>query len=135
VAPVATDLIHSGGPLVSPIRNAIVAHLNGEIVYAGKGLTPVPASSAAPVDPNGPSIIGLDILADAIGPSNPLGVYGAWSGAILLSTLFRIATYKAGVRKVTIVSPVADYEPVDDAFPLDAQIHYVTPSAVIVRSA
>lgn len=128
VAPGATDKVYSGGPLVTPIRDAIVAHLNGEIVYAGKGLTPVPASSAS-------SIIGLDILADGIGPSNPLGKYGAWSGAILLSTLFRIATYKAGVRKVTIVSPAADYEPTDDQFPLDGQIHYVTPGAIIVRSA
>lgn len=135
VNPAATDLIYPGGPLVTPIRDAIVAHLNGEIVYAGRGPTPIPESSASPVDPSGPSVIGLDVLADGVGPSNPGGIYGAWAGGIVLATLFRIATYKAGVRNITIVSPVADYESVDDAFPLDDQIHFVTPGVIIVRSA
>lgn len=134
VAPGATDKIYSGGPLVTPIRDAIVAHLNGEIVYAGRGLTPIPESKAAPVDPFGPSIIGLDELVQGIGPSNPGGLFGSWSGGIVLSQLFKIATYKAGVRKANIIAPVADYEPVNDAFPSDSQIHYVTPSAIIIRS-
>ena len=68
VAPVAGDLIYSGGPLVTPVRDAIVAHMNGEIVYAGRGLTPVPASVAAET---GLSIVGLDILAEGIGSANP----------------------------------------------------------------
>lgn len=134
VAPGATDKVYSGGPLVTPIRDAIVAHLNGEIVYAGRGLTPIPESKAAPIDPFGPSIIGLDELVQGIGPSNPGGLFGSWSGGIVLSQLFKIATYKAGVRKANILAPVADYEPTNDGFPLDAQIHYVVPSAVIVRS-
>lgn len=133
VAPGVGDKIYSGGPLVTPIRDSIVAHLNGEIVYAGRGLTPIPESQAAPANPTGPSIIGLDQLALGIGSSNPNGIYGSWTGGILLGTLNKIAGYKGGVRKVTILSPLADYEPVDDAFPLDGQIHYVTPSAVIVR--
>jgi uncharacterized phage protein gp47/JayE len=132
VAPAATDKIYSGGPLVTPIRDAIVAHLNGEIVYAGRGLTPIPESKA---NQNGQSIIGLDILADGVGPANPAGRYGTWSGGILLASLFGIVKYKAGVRNLTIVSPATDYEAVDDAFPLDDQIHYVTPGAVIIRSA
>ncbi len=135
VNPAATDLIYPGGPLVTPIRDAIVAHLNGEIVYAGRGPTPIPESQAAPVDSTGPSIIGLDVLADGVGSANPGAIYGAWAGGIVLATLFRIATYKAGVRNITILSPSVDYEPVDDAFPLDTQIHYVTPSVVIVRSS
>lgn len=132
VAPAATDKIYSSGPLVTPIRAAIVAHLNGETVYAGRGLTPLPESA---ID----SPIGLDILADGIGSANPGGVYSnsqlSWSGAILLAQLFGIAKYKAGVRNVTILQPAADYEAVDDAFPLDGQIHYITPGVVIVRSA
>lgn len=137
VAPVATDKIYSGGPLVTPVRSAIVAHLNGEIVYAGRGLTPIPASVAASA---GLSIVGLDILAEGIGPANPAGVYNSpngpsWSGAIIRAVLFKIASYKAGVRNVTVVLPASDYEALDDPFPSDAQIHYVTPAAVLVRSA
>lgn len=132
IAPAATDKIYSSGPLVTPIRAAIVAHLNGETVYAGRGLTPLPASA---ID----SPIGLDILADGIGSANPAGKYNnaqlSWSGGILLAQLFGIAKYKAGVRNVTIVQPAADYEATDDVFPLDGQIHYVTPGVVIVRSA
>jgi hypothetical protein len=140
VNPAATDLVYSGGPLVTPIRDALVAHLNGEIVYAGRGLTPIPESKAAPVDPSGPSIIGLDVLAEGIGSANPAARYGSWSGGIILATLFRIATYKAGVRNVTVLSPLGDYEAVDDGidtqpFTLSSQIHYVTPGVVIVRSA
>lgn len=132
IAPVATDKIFSGGPLVTPIRSAIVAHLNGETVYAGRGLTPLAASA---VD----SPVGLDILADGIGPANPNGLYSSsqasWSGAILLASLFSIAKYKAGVRNLTILQPAADYEAVDDVFPNNGQIHYVSPAAVIIRSA
>lgn len=137
VAPVATDKIYSGGPLVTPVRDAIVAHLNGEIVYAGRGLTPIPASVAAST---GISIVGLDILAEGVGPANPAGLYNSpngpsWSGAVIRAVLFKIATYKAGVRNATIVTPASDYEATDDAFPNDAQIHYVTPGAVLIRRA
>lgn len=136
--PALNDLIYPGGPLVTPVRDAIKAHLNGEIVYAGRGRTPIPESKASPTVPTGPSIIGLDVLADGIGSANPDGKYSdtlSWSGSIVLATLFKIATYQAGVGNIEILSPVADYEPVDDAFPLSAQIHYVTPSVVIVRGA
>ena len=135
VNPVATDKIYSGGALVTPVRDAIVAHLNGEIVYAGRGLTPIPASVAAST---GISIVNLDILAEGIGPANPAGVYNnangpSWSGDIIRAVLFKIATYRAGVRNATVVSPASDYAAEDDAFPNDDQIHYVTPGAVVVR--
>jgi uncharacterized phage protein gp47/JayE len=135
VTPGPTDKIYSGGSLVKPIRDAIVAHLNGEIVYAGRGLTPIPESKAAPIVPTGPSIVGLDILAEGIGPANPGGQFGDWSGDIVRATLFKIATYKSGVRNATVVSPAVDYSPLNDAFPNDAQIHYVTPAVVLIRGA
>lgn len=125
-APAATDLIFSGGPLVTPVRDAIVAHLNGEAVYAGRGLTPLPESAVQ-------SMVGLDVLAEGIGPANPAGIYGTWAGGILRATLAKIATYKAGVRNAVVVTPAADYEATDDAFPDDAQIHFVTPAVVVVR--
>jgi uncharacterized phage protein gp47/JayE len=133
--PAATDLIYPGGPLVTPIRDAIVAHMNGEVVYAGRGPTPIPESATAPVNPNGQSIVGLDVLAEGIGPANPGGIYGAWAGGIVLATLFQIATFKAGVRNIAIVSPATDYEALDDQFPNSDQIHFVTPGVVIIRGA
>lgn len=137
VAPAATDKIYSGGPVVTPIRNAIVAHLDGQIVYAGRGLVPLPASTA---ESSGVSIIGLDILAEGVGPANPGGIYNSangpsWSGGVLRAALFSIARYQNGVRNVTVTTPASDYEALDDPFPTDAQIHYVTPGAVVVRSA
>jgi uncharacterized phage protein gp47/JayE len=134
-APAATDKVYSGGPLVTPIRDAIVAHLNGQIVYAGRGQLPLPASSAAPTVPTGQSIIGLDVLANGIGSANPGGKYGPWIGGINLATVSMIAAYKQGVRNALILSPAADYEPLDDPFPSSGQIHYVTPGVVIVRKA
>jgi uncharacterized phage protein gp47/JayE len=135
VDPSFGDLIYPGGPLVTPLRDAIVGHMNGETVYAGRGGTPVPESSAQPVNPQGPSIIGLDVLADGMGPANPGGIYGNWAGGIVLATLFKICAYKAGVRNMQVVSPASDYEAVDDAFPINDQIHFVTPAVVIVRYA
>lgn len=137
VAPAATDKIYSGGPVVTPIRDAIVAHLDGQIVYAGRGLTPLPAATA---ESQGVSIVNLDILAEGIGPANPGGKYNnpagpAWSGGIIRAALFSISKYQNGVRNVTIVTPAADYEATDDPFPNDSQIHYITPGAVVIRSA
>lgn len=137
VAPAATDKIYSGGPVVAPIRNAIVAHLDGQIVYAGRGLTPLPASTAESL---GVPIVNLDVLAEGVGPANPAGKYNTpdgptWSGGIVLAALFSIAKYQAGVRNVTIVTPASDYEALDDPFPNDGQIHYITPGAVVIRRA
>ncbi|HEX6022564.1 MAG TPA: baseplate J/gp47 family protein [Solirubrobacter sp.] len=137
VAPAATDKIYSGGPVVTPIRDAIVAHLDGQIVYAGRGLTPLPAATA---ESQGVSIVNLDILAEGIGPANPGGKYNnpvgpSWSGGIIRASLFSIAKYQQGVRNVTITTPAADYEATDDPFPNDGQIHYITPGAVVIRRA
>ena len=126
VAPLNTDLMYSGGPLVTPIRDALVAHMNGEDVYAGKGGTPYPASSLD-------STVGLEVLAAGVGPANPGGVYGTWSGGLLRSVLGKIAIYKAGVRNYSIPTPAADYEATDYAYPNDIQIGLITPSVVIVR--
>jgi uncharacterized phage protein gp47/JayE len=136
--PEATDLIYPGGPLVDRIRNAVKGHLNGETIYAGRGQIPIPASQASPANPRGPSIIGLDILAEGIGPANLRpdgGRYGKWSGGILLATLYKIATFTAGVRNVTFVTPSVDYDPEDYEFPNDDEVPFVTPSVVIIRGA
>lgn len=131
IAPAAPDKIFSGGPLVTPVRDAIVGHLAGEIVYAGRGLTPLRAGAVQ-------SVVGLDVLADGLGSANPGGIYNnslSWSGGVVRATLFKIAMFKAGVGNAVITTPAADYEAVDDAFPLDAQIHYVTPGSVLIRRA
>ena len=138
-APVAGDLIYSGGPLVAPVRDAIVAHLNGELIYGGRGPTPLPESQTTENDA-ARSVIGLDVIVDGVGSANPGGRYNgtngpSWSGGIVRAQLFKIATFRRGVMNATIITPATDYEAVDDEFPLDDQIHYVTPSQVIVRSA
>jgi uncharacterized phage protein gp47/JayE len=134
--PAANDKIYSSGPLVLPIYNAIVEHLNGGIVYAGRGRSLIPGSQAAPTVLGGPSIVGADLLAEGIGAANPGGKYGPWAGGISVTTLMAIARYQLGTRNVTVVTPAADYEAVDPQLPLDTSvINYVTPLTIIVRSA
>lgn len=121
----ATDQLYAAGPLTALIRDAIVAHMNGEIVYANAG-NPVPASKAG-------SLVGLDIIAEGIGPANPGGIYGPWSGSIVRAVLNGIAVYAKGVRNVGIVTPAADYDATDPTFPNDDTINFIAPRAVLVR--
>lgn len=132
VAPAATDIVYSGGPLVTPIRDAIVAHMNGETVYAGRNRVP---RTQGQLDELGESVVNLEVLAEGIGPANPGGIYGEWNGDLLRSLLYQIAMYKAGVRNLTIASPVVDVVSEDFAFPNDAQIGLIAPGAVLIRGA
>ncbi len=125
---VNTDLVYPGGPLVDPIRSSIVAHMNGEDVYAGARGTPYPASALE-------STVGLEVLAEGLGPANPAGAFGVWNGALLRSVLGKLTIYKAGVRNYSIPTPAADVEPTAYTYPLDNQIGLITPSSVIVRGA
>lgn len=122
-----TDQIYSGGPLVDPIRNAIIAHMSGDAVYLANGAIPTAGSTLS-------SLVGLEKLADPIGPANPAGAYGTWSGGLILPMLSHIAMSKAGVRKFSAVLPAADYEATDYAYPLNNQIGLISPSAVYVRT-
>lgn len=126
VAPAPTDIAYSGGPLTTPIRDAIVAHMNGETVYAGRNRVPLPEST---ID----STVGLEVLAEGIGPANPGNAYGTWQGGLLLKVLGQIIQYKRGVRNHSIVAPVADVEATDYAFPDDDQIGLIAPGSVLVR--
>lgn len=126
--PAATDVAYSGGPLVQPIRDALLGHINGETVYAGAGGVPIKASAAS-------STVGLQVLATGLGPANPAGVFGPWIGGLYVSTIGKIALYQKGVRSYAIITPSGDYEALNDGFPNDAQIHMVTPSNILVRGA
>ncbi len=128
VAPAAADLAYSGGPLVTPVRDAILAHMNGVTVYAGRGQVPIPESSLE-------STIGLEVLTEGIGPANPGGEYGTWSGGLIRAVLGKIAIYKGGVRNYTIPTPAADVEAEDPDFPDDAEIGLIVPGYVLVRGA
>lgn len=128
VDPAATDLFYAGGPLVTPIRDALAAHVNGRRVYAGRGRVPLDESAIE-------STVGLEIISEGIGPANPDGVYGTWIGGLYRSVLSQIAQYKGGVLKVSVSLPAADHDAEDDEFPLDTQIHMVTASYILVRSA
>ena len=91
---------------------------------------PLPGAVAASTST---SVVQLQVLATGIGTANPGGVYGAWVGALLRGTLAKIATYTRGVRSSSVITPVADQEAVDYAFPLDTQIGLLTPGYVLVR--
>lgn len=132
VPPVATDVVYSGGPLVTPIRDAILAHMNGENVYAGRGQVP---RTQGQLDTDGETTIGLEVLAEGIGPANPAGAYGTWNGALLRSILGKIAGYKGGVRNYSITTPATDVEATDYDFPNDSQIGLIAPSAVLIHGA
>lgn len=131
----ANDLAYSGGPLTAQIRDAIKAHMNGEIIYADNG-KPLAASVIS-------SKVTLKILAEGIGPSNPAGIaaaypqgqYGKWNGSLLRSELTKIAAYSTGVRNVSIATPVADYSPAETTFPNDSTVNFVAPRLVLVRRA
>lgn len=125
--PTAGNVVYAGGPIVDPVRDAILAHVNGDDLYAGDD-APIPASTAS-------STVNLRILARGIGPANPAGVYGTWVGGLLRSAIGAIASYPRAVRNATVVTPAADYEATDYAYPNDTQIGVITASAVVVRSA
>jgi uncharacterized phage protein gp47/JayE len=128
-APAATDIVYAGGPLTDVVRPAIVAHLNGDVLYAAAA-GPLPGAVAAAT---ATSVAQLNVLATGIGTANPAGVYGAWVGGLLRANLAKIATYTRGVRNQTVITPAADQEAVDYAFPLDTQIGLLTSGYVLVR--
>jgi uncharacterized phage protein gp47/JayE len=129
VSPAATDVVYAAGPLTKPIRDAILAHINGDTLYlAATG--PLPAATAAS---KSISTVNLQVLAEGIGTANPLGAYGSWSGSLLRGQLSKIAMMTPGVRNQAVITPVVDQDATDYAFPLDASIGLLTPGYVLVR--
>lgn len=129
----ATDIGYSGGPLVTPIREALLGHMNGEQVYAGRGRVPLAQSH---FDEEEESTVGLDVLAEPLGPANPAGKYGTWNGALLRAVIGQIVSYMGGVRNYSIPTPAADVEATDYGFlDDDSQIGLITPRSILVHEA
>lgn len=124
--PAATDIVYAGGPLTAIIRDAILAHVNGEVLVA---TDTGPYSRAKAPSSSRP----WPELAQGIGTANPAGIYGAWTGALLRGNLEKIAMFTRGVRNKNVVTPAADQESTDYAFPNDSQIGYFIPGYVLVR--
>jgi len=131
VDPEPTDIVYAGGPLTAIIRDALLAHVGGDIVYAGDD-GPIPAAVAEEENAN---VFALKVLAEGIGPANPDGAYGTWSGGLICTVLEGLANFCRGVRKSTCIIPASDYEAEDYAFPDDLQIGLVVPGEVLVRKA
>lgn len=128
--PVATDIAYAGGPLTSIVRDAIIAHLNSDVLYASRN-GPLAGAVAAS---QGISTANLRILLTGIGTSNPLGKYGTWTGALRKGALATICLYTRGVRSHTVVLPVAENtESTDYPFPVDGQIGMLSVGSVLVR--
>lgn len=132
VAPAATDVVYPGGPLTELIRDAILAHLNGERVFAARGGIPKGESQLAAEDQ---TTIGLEIITEGVDTANPDGEYGDWIGGVLVDVLHQIAMSCRGVRAATVVAPAADVEGADPEVPDDDTIGLVIPGAVLVRPA
>jgi uncharacterized phage protein gp47/JayE len=129
--PAATDIAYPAGPYTAKVRDAIIAHMNGEIVYADQE-GPLPESVAAEQNT---STVGLNILAEGIGPANPDREFGPWSGSLVRAVLDKLATYTRGVSNASVTTPAADYDAEDPAFPDDEAIDYISPGNVLVRGA
>jgi uncharacterized phage protein gp47/JayE len=127
--PTSTDIVYAGGPMTAIIRDAIIAHINGDILYAGPS-GPLPGQTA---ESSGVSTSDLQVLASGVGTSNPAGIYGTWAGALTRATLAKIAMYTRGVRNQAVIVPAADQDSTDYAFPNDSQIGFLVPGYVLVR--
>ena len=69
-----------------------------------------------------------------LGTANPDAVsYGAWEANLRLASLYRIVNSVAGVLDSSLVTPVANVEATDPAFPDDDTISVLTPARVLVR--
>lgn len=126
--PAAGDLVYAGGPLVEPIRAAVLAHLSGQIVYAGRGV-PVPADTAAAAG----ELLRMNVLAEPLGPENLDRTYGAWSGTARRTTLSKIATYADGAVDCDVVLPATDLDPTVYPVPNDDQIGIFAPRRCLIR--
>lgn len=98
-----------------------VAPASPDNVYAGGALTePVRAAIQAHVD--------------GLGTANPDATrYGTWEGNLRTAALYRVITAVAGVADVFLVTPSANVEATDPAFPSDDTVNLITPGRIVVR--
>lgn len=133
-APVAGDIVYAAGPLTAIIRDAIIAHMRGDYVY-GDDDGPIAGAVAETERANG--TVDLKILAEPMGPANPNGKYGTWSGGIVRAVIEEFGIYCRGVRNASCIVPAADYEATDYTFTVspqnDARVGLVVPGEVLVR--
>jgi uncharacterized phage protein gp47/JayE len=126
------DKVRAGGPLTSRIRDAVIAHMNSDTLYAA----PTYALPGAVAAAQSISTVGMQVLLDGIGTSNPGRIYGAWNGALRRQSLATIATYTRGVGGLVINTPVAEItESTDYAYPSDAQIGMISVGPIYVGKA
>lgn len=132
VEPAATDRVYAGGPLTSIIRDALVAHIDGDRVFSGPD-GPLPGRVA---EANKQSTLNMTILAEGMGPANPDGKYGPWAGGLYLANVAKIVMYTPGVRNQVVSIPLTDQEAIDFNFPdypFNDQVQVFVTSSVIVR--
>lgn len=102
--PVVGNAVYSGGPLVSVVRDAIVAHM--DLLGPGRGDTLDPAQDFS----SGSSY---------------------WEGTLRTSKLHNLAQKQRGVLDTELVTPVANVVPANEAPSLS--VAFLSPRQVIVR--
>jgi uncharacterized phage protein gp47/JayE len=95
--------------------------INGDTVYSGGELVDAVRDA-------------VKAHIDQLGTANPDATnYGAWEGNLRVGALYREVTAVAGVRDGTVVSPAANVEATDPAFPDDDTIYLITPGRLLVH--
>lgn len=108
-----TELVLEQVPPVAPVA--------GDLVYAGGPLT-APCRAA------------IIALIDSLGSANPdARRYGEWEGNLRLLDLGTAVRGVEGAYTPVVVSPVADVEAGDPAYPLDGSIYLLVGRRILVR--
>lgn len=102
--PQAANAVYAGGPTVAPVRDAVVAHMDG-------------------LGPGRPDTV--DTTKDYSFGSN------YWDGTLRRSKLHSFAVRQAGVVDVDVITPAANVNPSNAAPALS--VGYITPRQVLVR--
>lgn len=119
-APLEIESLSSTNAIILKAAPVVAPAVNDE-VYSGGALTTTVRDA---------------VLAhiDALGTANPdASRYGEWEGNLRTAGLYKVINAVAGVLDSALVTPAANVEATDPAFPNDGTINLITASRTLVR--
>lgn len=129
----STEIFAQGDASIAA-RAAIVAHLDGEDLYAGPD---GPITIAAAAEDSTIDLSTLRPLVAGVGTANPNGRYDIdgvpWIGGLYPDKISAIASYVPGVQRIGEMSPSETIEAPDYLPPNDAKVGMIYPAGVLVR--